>query len=454
MTESRAKQWTAREVAHALGLRSEAGETPFVGISTDTRALPYGSLFVALRGDHFDGHAFVQEAVSKGAAGVVIEKEGQVGEAGDGVAVFRVDDTLEALGLLARERRRGIDGPVVAVTGTNGKTATKEMLRAVVSTRWRTCATAANLNNRIGVPLTILGAPDDTQALVIEAGASVRGEIAALRRTIEPTLAVVTNVAAGHLEGFGSEEQVLAEKVALVEGVPIAVVGTRPPTLAEWARSRADRVVTAGSTAAAQVHPAQWSLDGAGRAEIAYGGRTVRLSVVGAHQVENAMLALAAGGELGLAPAATVPSLAAATLPPGRMEVRRANELVVLHDAYNANPASLTAALQTATALRGDRPLVVLLGTMLELGDESERLHAEMAQQVADLEPALVGVVGAFVPAFERLRSQLGDRLLTASDPASLGERVGPRLDPRALILVKASRGVRMEAVLPHLLSE
>lgn len=448
------KRWTRAEIAHALGLNPGAGEGEFTGVSTDTRTLPAGALFVALRGDRFDGHAFVQEAVSKGARGIVVDNEGRIDDVGKGVAVFRVDDTLEALGLLARHRRREINGPVVAVTGTNGKTATKEMLRAVMSSRWRTGATASNLNNLVGVPLTILGAPDDAQALVIEAGASMPGEIAALRRIIEPTVGVVTNVAAGHLEGFGSEAQVLREKTALLEGVPVAVVGLRPPALAARARSYAPRVITAGTSTDADVHPDRWSLDHEGRAQLVFAGHEGRLSVVGAHQVENAMLALAVGQALDLSPSVTVAALVGVTLPPGRMELRRSRDLLVLHDAYNANPASLLAALETACALRDDRPLVVLLGTMLELGEESERLHVEMAKHVVDLEPALVGAIGAFVPAFERWRSRLGDRLLTAPDAATLGERVAPRLAGRALVLVKGSRGVRMEGVLPHLISD
>ena len=185
----------------------------------------------------------------------------------DGLEYFEVADTVAALGLLARWRRREITGPVVAITGTNGKTSTKEMLAAALRTRFRVHATRANLNNLIGVPLTILEAPDDTDALVIEAGASVPGEIGQYRRIIEPTVAVVTNVSAGHLEGFGSLEGVLAEKLSLVEGVPLAVVGTEPPELAAGARRLARRVVTAGLEGAeiATRARSRWTAPGARR---------------------------------------------------------------------------------------------------------------------------------------------------------------------------------------------
>lgn len=452
-------RWGVARVARALGLPAPDVDATLRSVSTDTRTLERDALFVALVGERFDGHEFVGEAVAKGATGLVVRKGSEAGQVrqvreADRTVVFEVDDTLEALGRLARERRREIDGPVVAVTGTNGKTATKEMLAAVMSTGWRTHATRENLNNMVGVPHTILGAPDDAEALVVEAGASVPGEIAALRRMIEPMLSVVTNVAPGHLEGFGSLDQVLVEKTALLDGVPAAVVGTTPPALAERARAMVPRLLTAGTAPEADVRPERWSLDGEGRAELVFGGVQVRLPLVGGHQVENATIALACGQALGLDPARTVPALGSVTLPPGRMELRRAGQRTVLHDAYNANPESLAAALETARTLAGGRPLVVLLGTMLELGAESDRLHAEMADRVVALEPALVGAVGAFVPAFERYRARLGDRLLTAVDPATLGERVAPRLERRAFVLVKGSRGVRMERLLPHLDSE
>ena len=162
------------------------------------------------------------------------------------LVLFPVDDTLSALGLLARARRRAIDGPVVAVTGSNGKTSTRAMLAAALSPRWRTHATRENLNNLVGVPLTILEAPDETEALVVECGANLPGELARLRAIVEPTVGVVTNVGASHLAGFGSREGVLREKVSLLADVPCAVVGQRPPELAALARRVARRTVVAG----------------------------------------------------------------------------------------------------------------------------------------------------------------------------------------------------------------
>lgn len=443
-------RWPSARVARVLGV--EASHTlGFTGIGTDTRALEPGTLFVALVGEHYDGHEFLPDAARHGATGAVVRRGTGPQQ---GLVTFEVEDTLGALGALARERRRDIAGPVVAVTGTNGKTAAKEMLARAVGTSWSVHATRGNLNNMVGVPLTILAAPPEADALVVEAGASLPGEIARLRDIIEPTIAVVTNVAAAHVEGFGSLEAVLAEKVEMLRGVPAAVVGTVPPDLARRAREVAALVVVAGTEASAEVRPDAWGLDGEGRVELTLGGVPVRLPLVGKHQADNAMVALAVSRLLELDLSAVAAALSDLTLPPGRCEVLRSGDLVVLNDAYNANPQSLIASLETAAALRGDRPLVVVLGTMLELGAEAAEHHRAMADRVMRDEPALVAVVGEFVPAFERHADVLGDRLIAEADPATLGERVSRRLTGREFVLVKASRGVQLERAIPYLVPD
>jgi UDP-N-acetylmuramoyl-tripeptide--D-alanyl-D-alanine ligase len=410
-----------------------------------------GALFVALVGERYDGPDFLREARARGAAGAVV----RVGTPPvDGLATFQVDDTLAALGLLARGRRREISGPVVGVTGTNGKTATKEMLGAVLGVRWRVHATSGNLNNLVGVPLTILSAPPETEALVVEAGASVSGEIAALRDVIEPTVALVTNVDVGHTAGFGSLDGVLEEKIKLLRGAVSGVVGTEPADLAARAAAEVDRVVTAGTAAGADVRPDRWRVGEEGKGEFTFRGWSVTLPFVGRHQVDNAMLALAVAEELRIPAELSVPSLASVELPPGRCEVLRRGDLLIINDSYNANPASLTALLDTAQAIRGERPVVVILGSMLELGADSARLHDAMADRVMELEPHAVAAVGAFVAALERHRGRLGDRLLTAPDIGTLGRHVARLLTGRELVLVKASRGVELERVIPHLIPD
>jgi len=444
--------WTGAQVAAALGVRAPA-DLVFTGVATDTRHLTPGALFVALKGDRFDAHEFLAQAKAAGAAGAVVRRGTP---SVDGLALFPVPDTLAALGALARARRRAMPpgAPVVAITGSSGKTSTKEMIRAALAARWaaRVHATAANLNNLVGVPLTILSAPEDAAALVVEAGASVPGEVAKLRDIIEPTLAVVTNVGYAHVEGFGSLEGVLREKVSLLEGVPLAVVGTDPPALAAAARERT-RTIVAGRDPGADVHPEAADLDDAGRPVITWAGATGTVAAVGFHQIDNAMIALAVAREAGIAPPAALAALARVQIPGGRGRLVEARGLTIVDDSYNANPASLRAAVEFARwlARKRGRPLALVLGSMLELGAESARLHAAAAAAVAAEPPGLVAAVGAFAPAFETHRATLGARLLTAPDAAALGPRLKAALKGNEIVLLKASRGVALERVLGDL---
>ncbi len=441
--------WTSARVAGTLGT-ADPGGLAFARVSTDTRSVQRGDLFVALKGERFDAHAFLAEARSRGAAGAVVVR-GTPSVAG--LPFFEVADTLAALGLLARARRRALPAgaPVIAVTGSSGKTSTKELIRAALAPRFAVHATSGNLNNLIGVPLTILAAPDDTSALVVEAGASVPGEIAALRAIIEPTVAVVTNVGYAHVEGFGSLEAVLREKVSLCDRVALAVVGTEPPALAAEARRRAPTLV-AGRAEIADVRPDTAELDDAARPVIRWGGSSVTLPILGLHQIDNAMIALAVAREVRVQAAQAVPALANAKLPPGRGAVVDIGRLTVLDDTYNANPGSLRAAVELVRwmAERRRRPLAVVVGSMLELGPESDKLHAAAAREILEAKPAVVGAVGAFVPAFEALGAT-GLRLVTAPDADALGPKLKAALQGNEVVLLKASRGVALERVLRHL---
>jgi UDP-N-acetylmuramoyl-tripeptide--D-alanyl-D-alanine ligase len=315
-------------------------------------------------------------------------------------------------------------------------------------------ATAGNLNNLVGVPLTILAAPEDAEALVVEAGASIPGEIAALRDIIEPTIAVVTNVGYAHLEGFGSVERLVQEKASLLDGAPVAVVGNAPALVAE-ARRRARKVVIVARDEFGEVHPDKVDVDDAGRPVLHWGGGSVTLPVLGLHQVDNAMIALAVAREAGVDPKAALAGLAGVQIPAGRGGLVSRGSLTIIDDSYNANPDSVLAALETALtyAARRRRPLVVVLGSMLELGAESARLHSTVARELLGYrpEPALVAAVGQFVPAFEPHRTALGERLVTAPDAEALGPKLKQALKGDEIVLLKASRGVALERVLRHL---
>ncbi|HET7041261.1 MAG TPA: Mur ligase family protein, partial [Gemmatimonadales bacterium] len=331
-------RWSAEFVARALGV--PVAGPGFSEISTDTRTLAPGALFVALAGEKFDGHAHLAAARDRGAAGAVVRRGTPPVP---GLILHEVGDTLAAYGRLGRERRREIPGPVVAITGSNGKTSTKEMLAAVLRTRWKVHATKLNLNNLVGVPQTILASTPGTEALVIEAGASEPGELAKARDIIEPTITVITSVQASHLDGFRSVEGIMLEKLSLARGVDLAVVGTDPPRLADNARRLAKRVVTAGLAPTADRTPSAVVVGPTGEPSFTVDGRTVRLPIRGMHQVGNAMLAWTVGRELFCDPAMMAVALEGLVLPGGRGELLQHGGLTVLNDAYNANPASFRA---------------------------------------------------------------------------------------------------------------
>jgi UDP-N-acetylmuramoyl-tripeptide--D-alanyl-D-alanine ligase len=446
------RAWTSDEVAAALGIAAPA-KLKFKGVSTDTRQPITDYLFVALKGERFDAHDFLEQAKAQGATAAVV-RHGTPPVAG--LAFFEVDDTLLALGLLARARRRMFpEGtPVVAITGSSGKTSTKEMIRAALSARYRVHATSRNLNNRVGVPLTILSAPSDTEALVVEAGASVPGEIAKLRDIIEPTIAVITNIGYAHVEGFGSLEGVMAEKLSLLDGAPVAILGSGPDAMWPEARRRTQVIPAAlpGKTTDDALLDRYLDKDGHPRLPLDTGEK-ITLPALGLHQLENAQIALAVAQRAGVDHDAAVRAMAGLQLPEGRGDVREVGNLLVIDDSYNANPASMRRAVQTAAwlATRQRRPLVVVVGTMLELGPESARLHAEAAREIAQRKPALVAAVGTFARVFESLREALGGRLITAANADALGPKLKSALRGNELILLKASRGVALERVLNHI---
>lgn len=437
--------WTGEAVRAALGLKRPVTTAAFSAIATDTRRLGPGALFVALAGAKHDGHAHLDDARAQGALAAIVRRGTRPVA---GLELIEVEDTLRAYGDLAHARRKQMTGPVIAITGTNGKTSTKEMVAAVLRTRFRSHATRFNFNNLIGVPLTILEAPDNTEALVVEAGANLPGEIARYREIIEPTIAIVTNASEGHLEGFGSLEGVLQEKLTLVRDVPLAIVGTEPPALAERARQLARRVVTAG-VQTAERKARDVAIDAQGRASFSAGEQRIQLPLPGRHLAANAMLAWTVAEELGLDLHASAVALGELRLPGGRSELLQLGGLTVLNDCYNANPQSFASAIATAKAMRQGRRLVFVAGTMRELGTESTRLHAQVAEQLVLLKPDLLAAVGEFVPALERHRAALGERLLTAQDPLELGPRLAARLTGHDLLILKASRGVELERILP-----
>jgi UDP-N-acetylmuramoyl-tripeptide--D-alanyl-D-alanine ligase len=449
--------WTDAAVRAALGGAASVipgeGAGAYTAVSTDTRTLDEGSLFVALRGERFDAHAFLGEAAGRGARGAVVERVPEGAPAG--LTYYVVGDALEALGSLARHYRRHLGARVCAIAGSNGKTTTKELTRAVLATRYRVHATTGNLNNLIGAPLTILSAPSETEALVVEVGTSAPGEIARLAGIVEPDAAIVTAIAEEHLEGLGDLEGVLREETALLPALPaegVALVADEPAILVDRARALAPRVRVAGwsERADASLRAEAVRLDEEGRACFRWGGREVRLTFRGRPNVRNALLALGLGVEWGVNVEAAVAALSAIQPPKMRSEVHRYGGLTVVADCYNANPASLEAAVDLLVSLPRGGGRVAVLGTMRELGPTSAALHRKAAESLAGAEVDLIVATGDFVPAFEDLAAGLGDRLIRVEDPLAAFEPLARRLTGTEVVLLKGSRGVALERLLPR----
>ena len=449
--------WTHRRVQEALALRDVpafAGTT-FTGVSTDTRTLAGGELFVAIKGDNFDGHDFVHHAVAAGAAGVVASRAVAL-EAS--LPVYRVPDALVALGQLARHRRRRHTAQVVAITGSSGKTTTKEFLRGALQRSYRVHANPGNLNNRIGLPLTLLEAPDAAEVLVLEMGTNEPGEIETLTAIAEPDIAAVTTVSDAHLEKLGSLEGVFREKLALVAGLygrGAVVVGDQPPALPERARELHPNVRVAGwsASADADLRPQNPQPDPQGRYFFDWRNQRVHLQVPGLHAVYDALIALAISDLLQTPHGPAVRGLEQYRPQGMRGEQLHAGDLTLLLDCYNANPQSVRAALDLLSLIPSAGRRVAVLGSMLELGDRSEALHDQLLRETLSRAVDVVLALGEFAAAAERLRGtgrEGGDTALLASTDAAEGYALlREHLEGNELILLKGSRGVALERLVP-----
>jgi len=443
--------WTFERVSAALDDQLIAsrpgGDTAIQKVSTDTRTLAKGDLFIALSGERFDAHEFLGEAVGKGASAVVIARADRA--TGLGVPAFVVRDTSLALGALAHYRRTAWARPVVGIGGSNGKTTTKELTRSALASRLTVHATEGNLNNLVGVPLTLLALPDEADAAVVEMGVNVPGEMARLNAVAAPDIAVLTSVAEEHLEGLGSLEGVLREESLLLDGASVAIVPSSQPELVPVAQARVGRVVTAGLDKG-DLCAERWGIgpDGLGWAEVE--GVAVRPPVRGAHNLRNAMLALAVAREMGVSVVDAARGMAAASLPGMRLAWESLGRATLINDAYNASPASMRAALDVLTAIDGGRQRVAVLGPMRELGAHASRLHEEVARHALASKVDVLAAIGEMGVAVRALAP--GDpRVVTAADLEELWPALEPRLARDGVILIKASRGVKLERLVPLL---
>ena len=443
--------WTLDRIAVALADQAVGklprGPTQVSGVTTDTRKIQKGNVFVALRGERFDGHDYLSDAVRDGASALVVSRVPKLNTLG--VPIFEVRDTLIALGALAHYWRKAWGKTIVAVAGSNGKTSTKDLIRAVLGGAYTVHATSGNLNNRIGVPLTLLALPPEAEVAVVEVGTSLPGEVAILRDIVEPDMSLVTSIAEEHLEGLGDLGGVLREEVAIYDGVAVGVAPSAQPEIAEAARGKARRLIVAGLESNADVKPDRWEIGPEGLGVIEVAGVTVRPAVRGLHNLRNAMLALAVARECGVSYEDAAARIADVPQPKMRSSWEQVGDVTLINDAYNANPGSTRAAIEFLKGTGSGRQRVIVLGTMRELGAASEQCHADIAGLALASGADIVAGIGEFAPALEK--QDQGDRVITAPDVEDLWPRLQARLQRNAIILLKASRSVQLERLVPHL---
>lgn len=437
--------WTLADVAAAThGVVDGDPAMPVGSVGIDSRHVAAGSVFVAVEGERFDGHDFAADAVSAGAVAVVVD-EGRCPE-----VVPRVDvaDTAVALRDLAAHRRSQMAVPVVAITGSTGKTSTKDLLASVLAGSW---ASPRSFNNEVGVPLTVLSTPRDARSLVLEVGSRGAGHIRWLAPAVLPDVAVITNIGVVHLETFETPDAIADAKWELVEALSVGGTAILPDDEPRLAREHPGPSITFGTSPEAGVRVTDLTTDEAGlpRFRLHAGGASaeVTLSMAGSHQARNAAAAAAAAMALGLDLDEIVPGLSAATGSPWRMEVIR-GRFTVVNDTYNANPDSMAAAMRTVAAIPGRS--IAVLGRMAELGSVSEQEHRRIGRLVRELGFAHVLVVGED----HGIAEAAGDIAVPYPDAESADRAVRSLIRPGDVILVKASRAVGLEGIATDLAKE
>ena len=428
------------------------------GVSIDSRTLAVGEAFFAIKGHRLDGHDYLGDAAARGAGCLIVHALPD--DVPAGVPLVMVEDTTKALGRLAAWHRSRFDIPVVAITGSNGKTTTKEMVAGVLGTRWRTHRPRSSFNNQWGLPLTLFALGPEHEAVVLEIGANQPGEIAYLAEIARPTVSVVTIVTAQHTEFFRSIDGVRDEKAALVRAVgaeAFAVLNADDPRVLGMARDTSATVVTYGRAATARVRATAEHDTEAGvefTLEVDGGRQAVSLAFAGRHNVVNALAASAVGVALGFPLDKIAGGLAAARPVAGRCVWKSAGGVRILDDTYNANPVSVAAALDIVAAQRGTSRFVVVLGDMLELGTITDEAHREVGRRIAAAAPAhFLGVGRHAALAVEAARAAgVADAKATATFEDTMAELL-KRVVPGDLVLVKGSRGLRMERVVDALIA-
>jgi UDP-N-acetylmuramoyl-tripeptide--D-alanyl-D-alanine ligase len=417
----------------------------FAGLSTDSRTIREGELFVALKGPTFDGHEFLGDALAKGAGGVVHRlPSADLG----GKTLIRVDDTLKALQDIARYLRGKRTVPVIAVTGTNGKTTTKELIASIFGQGMKVLKTRGNLNNHIGLPLCLAGMDGDEEVMVLEMGSNAEGDIRVLCDIARPDFAVVTNVGIAHLEGFGSIETVRKTDLEILDFAKTVCVNADDRFLLEGTRGFKGKVITYGMQNDTDVRAvditreergSSFTLRLPGKKEIG-----IHLPLPGRFNILNALAAAAIADECGIATDSIRRGLESFRGVPMRLEIKEINRVLIISDVYNANPASVEEAIRELVRLGRERTVAVL-GDMLELGSYSEEAHRAIVRRLSQ---AGVDIFIAVGPEMTSAAAEFTRDCYIAEDSFSAGAVLSEIWREGDTVLIKGSRGMKMERVL------
>jgi UDP-N-acetylmuramoyl-tripeptide--D-alanyl-D-alanine ligase len=430
----------------------------FKGVSTDSRQISRGSLFIPLIGEKFDGHDFIAAAVKNGAFGFLVEKgsKNKIKEKFPDTTIIRVDDTLKALGDIAHFWRKKFSVPVVAITGSSGKTTTKEMLAGIAGLTKKIIKAQGNYNNLIGLPMTVLNINAQHELAILEMGTNTRGEIRRLTEIAEPDIGLITNIGPAHLEGFKSVETVREEKLDLFRNMPeagVAIINLDDERLLVTDKDWRGRRVTFGLGKDADVSAEDIEPKGMKGVDftIRMGSfrQEITMSTAGIHNIYNALAAAASSWALGIDFPTICQGLTAFQPISGRMEIHRLkNGAFIINDTYNANPASFGEALKTLRELKGNQKSTVIMGDMLELGNQAEVMHEGIGSLMADTGVDTIYLRGRLSPATAAgalKRKMSKEEIVFFKSPDEIIARLASHVKKGDWILVKGSRQTRME---------
>jgi len=435
-----------RRVTHAE-LSNGVSETPIHSICTDTRNIAPGSLFIALMGDTHDGHDHIESAMKSGALAVMVHRA-----VSTSLPVLKVVDTRKTMGLLANEVRKTLHGKVVAVAGSNGKTGTKNLLHSALRNALTGSISPKSFNNDIGVPATIFAADPDADYLVLEIGTNHHGEILNLTNIARPDVAIITNIGAEHLEFLGDLEGVRKENARIIAGLNpdgLLVLNGDSPGLADAVAAYPGKKVTFGFGTANDLHPTGILCQADG-IRFHLNGQPIFIPLMGRHTAVNALAAIAVARHLGVSDADIITGLATATGPEMRLQMQTAGSVKILNDAYNANPHSMQAGLETLRDMDTDGRRVAILGDMRELGPTADRYHRQIGRFAAECELDYLVCVGekAKLIADSAIAAGMAENSIehyaTAADCTA---NVSSFLGDGDLVLLKASRGMKLETI-------